>query len=69
MFFGMCGVANATPSLVSVIPNQYGETVLRQYLAGSLGGALSLTLSVTDSNPRMVHVLRIKIKLKGDSCE
>ena len=32
----------------------------RQYLAGSLGGALSLTLSVTGSYQRMVHVRRIE---------
>ena len=41
MFFGICGVANATPSLVSVSSNLSGETRERQCLVGSLGGALS----------------------------
>jgi hypothetical protein len=41
MVLGPCGVANATPSFVSVISNPGGETVGRQYVVGSFGGALS----------------------------
>ena len=65
MVLGPCGVANATPSFVSVISNPYGETIGRQYVAGSFGGALSLTFSVTDSNPRMCSRPTNQNKIKG----
>ena len=65
MVLGSCGVANATPSFASVISNPGGETIGRQYVVGSFGGALSLTFSVTGSNPRMCSRPTNQNKIKG----